>query len=98
MPLVCADAESGVIMAQWSRHGAELDPVGGLGALAETGDREVGARIKALRAEREWSARELAERCTLAGAGALSRTAISKLETGNRHLKAEEARVLAEIF
>lgn len=71
----------------------------GVRALAETGDRGVGARIRALRTERGWSARELAERCAAAGMDVISRSAVSKLETGQRkHLKAEEARVLAEIF
>lgn len=72
---------------------------GGVRALTETGDRGVGARVRALRNERDWSARELAERCAAAGMDVLSRSAISKLETGQRkHLKDEEVRILAEIF
>jgi transcriptional regulator with XRE-family HTH domain len=86
------------MMAQRSRQGAELNPVGGLQALAKPGDLEVGSRIRVLRAEKGWSARELAERCLRGGISALSRSAISKLETGARDLKAEEAQVLAEIF
>ena len=58
----------------------------------------VGARIKALRAERRWSAQRLADEWERAGTDGLRRSVISKLETGHRPLKADEAVQLAQIF
>jgi transcriptional regulator with XRE-family HTH domain len=86
------------MMAQWSNLGAEVDPSGGPRTLANGEDLAVGARIRALRAERGWSAHELAEEWKRASVDALDRSQISKLETGRRKLSAEEAVWLARIF
>jgi transcriptional regulator with XRE-family HTH domain len=98
LELGCADTESGVMMAQWNNAGAEVDPSGGPRTLANVEDLAVGARIRALRGERGWSAHELAEEWKRASADALDRSQISKLETGRRKLSAEEAVWLARIF
>jgi transcriptional regulator with XRE-family HTH domain len=66
--------------------------------LADAEDLAVGARIKALRVQQRWSALRLAEECERAGMTSLSRSVISKLETGRRKLKADEAVRLAGIF
>ena len=58
----------------------------------------MGARIKTLRAQRRWSAQRLADEWKRAGMEGLQRSAISKLETGARELKADEAVQLAQIF
>ncbi len=85
-------------MAQWSCHGAELEPAEGARTLADEEDLAIGALIKALRAERGWSAQKLADECERVGMKGLNRSAISKLETGARNLKADEAVQLAQVF
>jgi len=66
--------------------------------LADAEDLAVGARIKELRTQLRWSARMLANEWERAGSEGLQRSAISKLETGARKLKADEAVELAQIF
>lgn len=55
-------------------------------------------RVRQLRQERGWSARELAEECDRAGAGSLTRSAIAKIESGTRKLQVEEVPVLARVL
>ncbi|MBO2455806.1 tetratricopeptide repeat protein [Actinomadura barringtoniae] len=61
--------------------------------------RRVADRVRSLRAERSWSARELAEACIRAGAPSLTRSTIAKIESGTRKsVTAEEIAVLAQVF
>lgn len=66
--------------------------------MTDAEDLAVGARIKALRAKRRWSARQLAEEWERVGSDTPDRSAVSKLENGTRKLKADEAVRLAQIF
>jgi transcriptional regulator with XRE-family HTH domain len=89
------------MMAEWSGLGAELDPSGELQALANADDAEdlaVGARIRALRDERRWSAQRLADEWQRMSGSGPDRSVISKLERGGRKLAAEEAVWLARVF
>jgi transcriptional regulator with XRE-family HTH domain len=86
------------MMAKWSRHGAVLEPTGGLWALVELWGLKVGERIRALREERGWSAQKLANECERAGAASLSRSAIAKIEANQRRLRTDEAVTLARIL
>jgi tetratricopeptide (TPR) repeat protein/transcriptional regulator with XRE-family HTH domain len=61
--------------------------------------RHVADNVRVLRAQRRWSARQLAERCAQAGSGSLTRGAIAKIESGGRkHVTADELAVLAEVL
>jgi transcriptional regulator with XRE-family HTH domain len=55
----------------------------------------VALRLRALRARRGWSARELAEACARDGVSSLTRVAIAKIETGHRGVSVHEVAVLA---
>ena len=55
-------------------------------------------RIRRLRDERGWSARELAERCAELGMPSLTRGTIAKIESYRRGLEMEEAAVIAAAF
>lgn len=58
--------------------------------------KRVSERVRALRSQRQWSARELAEACANEGMPSLSRGAIAKIETGARKsVTADEIAVLA---
>ena len=57
---------------------------------------QVSDRIRVLRAERRWSARDLAEACAREGMPSLTRSTIAKIEAGSRKsVTAEEIAVLA---
>ena len=59
----------------------------------------VAERIRLLRAERRWSARQLAEACARAGMGSLTRSTIAKIESGVRKsVTADEIAVLAQVL
>jgi transcriptional regulator with XRE-family HTH domain len=45
---------------------------------------QVADRIRSLRVERRWSARQLAEECSRAGMSSLTRSTIAKIESGVR--------------
>ncbi|HLY66602.1 MAG TPA: helix-turn-helix transcriptional regulator, partial [Chloroflexota bacterium] len=61
--------------------------------------RHVADNIRALRAKRRWSARQLAERCAQAGSGSLTRGTIAKIESGGRkYVTADELAVLAKVL
>jgi transcriptional regulator with XRE-family HTH domain len=55
-------------------------------------------RVRALRIEREWPARRLAEECDRAGMSSLNRSTIAKIESGARRITADEIAVLARVF
>lgn len=57
-----------------------------------------GDRIRALRDEWGWSARQLAEACLAAGSASLTRGTIAKIESGGRRLHTGDAVVLAGVF
>ena len=60
---------------------------------------QIAARIRMLRLERRWSARELADECARAGVSSLSRATIAKIESGLRKsLRPEELAVLALVL
>jgi transcriptional regulator with XRE-family HTH domain len=86
-------------MARSSQAGTVLDrvsdPLGEPLPMAELEKPSVGERIEELRLTRGWTRQELAEECARAGGANLDRTVIWKLENGKRHLKAEEAAILA---
>ena len=87
------------MMAQRSRRGAVLEPAEEMrGALADLGGRKVGERIKALRAQRQWSAQALADACGRLGGYTLTRSTIAKIEADLRRLQADEAVTLARAF
>jgi transcriptional regulator with XRE-family HTH domain len=89
-------------MSQWKHHVAVLDPVQirteRLWALADLGELGVGERIRTLREGADWTAKQLADECELAGAPSLTRSAIAKVEAGLRRLRPEEAITLARLF
>jgi len=59
----------------------------------------VADHIRDLRAQRRWSARQLAEECVRAGVKSLTRGTIAKIESGVRkHVTAEELAVLAQVL
>ena len=58
----------------------------------------VGDRIRALRDQLGWSARELAEACLAAGSTSLTRGTIAKIESGGRRLHTGDAVTLARVF
>ena len=61
--------------------------------------RHVADSVRSLRAERGWSARQLAEECDRAGGTSLTRGTIAKIESGGRkHVTAEELAVLAQVL
>jgi tetratricopeptide (TPR) repeat protein/transcriptional regulator with XRE-family HTH domain len=60
---------------------------------------QIADRIRLLRLERRWSARELADECARAGVSSLSRATIAKIETGLRKsLRPDEVAVLARVL
>src|ERR1700722_6842936 len=97
----CMATEGGVRMSQWKHHVAVLDPVQiraeRLWALADLGELGVGERIRTLRESADWTAKQLADECELAGAPSLTRSAIAKVEAGLRRLRPEEAITLARV-
>lgn len=61
-----------------------------------TATKQLAERVKRLRGRRRWSARQLAEVCTAAGAASLTRSTIAKIESGVRHsVTADEVAALA---
>jgi transcriptional regulator with XRE-family HTH domain len=76
---------------------AVSDELEGSGTVAESRS-PVAKRLRTLRAERGWSARQLAEACELEGAGSLTRSAIAKIEADLRRIADDEAAVLARIL
>jgi transcriptional regulator with XRE-family HTH domain len=59
----------------------------------------VADRVRLLRAQKRWSARQLAEACARAGARSLTRSTIAKIESGVRKsVTADEIAVLAQVF
>jgi len=59
----------------------------------------VADRVKRLRTERGWSARDLAEECARAGLSELTRSTIAKIESGVRKsVTADEITVLARVL
>jgi transcriptional regulator with XRE-family HTH domain len=61
--------------------------------------RQVADNVRALRALRRWSARQLAEKCISAGAPSLTRGTIAKIESGSRKsVTADELAVLAHVL
>jgi transcriptional regulator with XRE-family HTH domain len=89
-------------MSLRKHQGAVLDPAQNITerllALADLGELSVGERIKALREERDWTAKRLADECARAGAPSLTRSALAKVESGLRRLRPEEAITLARLF
>jgi transcriptional regulator with XRE-family HTH domain len=83
------------MMAQPGRRSAVLESAGETWAVADVDGRKVGERIKALRAQRRWSAQALANECSRLGAYTLTRSTISKVEADLRRLQADEAVTLA---
>ena len=66
---------------------------------APTVDSRVAERIRRLRHERSWSARDLAEACERMGQPSLSRGTIAKIESGVRKsVTADEVACLARVF
>src|SRR2546429_4451076 len=60
---------------------------------------QIADRIRMLRLERRWSARELAEACDRQGVHSLSRATIAKIESGLRKsLRDDEVAALATVF
>jgi transcriptional regulator with XRE-family HTH domain len=75
---------------------SEMLPGPALSPAEDTVTRRVSERVRTLRAERRWSARELAEACAREGMPSLNRSAISKIESGARKgITADEIAVLA---
>lgn len=65
-------------------------------ALRTKMTRRVSERVRALRSQRQWSARELAEVCAREGMPSLNRSTIAKIESGARKwVTADEIAVLA---
>ena len=60
-------------------------------------DRMIAARLRELRTERGWSARELSERCADLGRP-IARDVLSKIETNARRARVDEVAVLAAAF
>ena len=61
--------------------------------------RYVADSVRRLRAQRRWSARQLAEHCARAGASSLTRGTIAKIESSRRkHVTADELAVLAQVL
>jgi len=61
--------------------------------------RQVADSVRRLRAQRRWSARQLAEQCVRAGATSLTRGTIAKIESSRRkHVTAGELAVLAQVL
>jgi transcriptional regulator with XRE-family HTH domain len=61
--------------------------------------RQVADHVRSLRAQRRWSARQLAEECARAGATSLTRGTIAKIESGGRkYVTADELAVLARVL
>lgn len=61
--------------------------------------RQVADQVRRLRAERGWSARQLAEECIRAGATSLTRSTLAKIESGDRKsITADELAVLALVL
>jgi len=59
----------------------------------------VADRMRLLRAQKRWSARQLAEACAQAGMKTLTRSAIAKIESGVRKsITADEIAVLAQVL
>src|SRR4051812_5822750 len=59
----------------------------------------VAVHVKTLREQRGWSARELSEACSRAGAPTLTRSTIAKIESGvRRTVTVEELTGLARAF
>ena len=65
--------------------------------MAELG-RLAAQRVRQLRLNRGWSARELAEACARQGASSLTRSTIAKIESGGRRLTVGEAAILAQVL
>lgn len=85
-------------MARGDSRSAVRERAGRLSVLADHESLDIGKRIKALREARGWSARALAEACTREGQRGLSRSAIAKIEVGQRRVQADEALALARVF
>ena len=60
-------------------------------------DQLVGARVRRLRLERGWTQEQLAARLQIAGCD-VTRSALAKLEVGQRHFYSQELKALHEIF
>jgi transcriptional regulator with XRE-family HTH domain len=68
--------------------------MGGYEGVAVMG-RLAARRMHTLRKERGWSAQQLADECSRAGMGSLTRSTIAKIESGVRRVTADEVTVLA---
>ena len=55
-------------------------------------------RLRMLRLGEGWTAEKLSQEYAKAGAGALTRTTIAKIEGGNRQIKADELEAVARVF
>lgn len=62
-----------------------------------TYDRQVGARIRTLREAQELTQEQLAARLRVRGCN-ITRSALAKIEAGQRHLYAREIKLLHEIL
>jgi len=61
--------------------------------------RQIADRVRDLRSQRRWSARQLAEECDRAGSKSLTRGTIAKIESGVRkYVTADELAVLAQVL
>jgi DNA-binding SARP family transcriptional activator/tetratricopeptide (TPR) repeat protein/DNA-binding Xre family transcriptional regulator len=65
----------------------------------DTVTRRIADRLRVLRSQRGWSARQLADECARAGGGTLTRGTIAKIESGGRkYVTADELIVLARVL
>ena len=81
------------------RVGRPLDSGRSQADAAPRADRQVAYRIRQLRRERGWSARDLAEACERMGQRSLTRGTIAKIESGVRKsVTADEVACLARVF
>ena len=60
-------------------------------------DRLVGGNVRRLRRQRRWSQEQLAARLQLHGCD-MTRSALAKIEVGQRHVYADEIYLLRKIF
>lgn len=60
-------------------------------------DKKLGANIRLLREQRGWTQEQLAAKLQTAGTD-ITRSALAKIEVGQRHLYSFELKALREIF
>src|ERR1022692_3780589 len=91
----CSDSEH---MARTTIGRTDRQPRGAL-VTSASATRQIADNVRGLRAQRRWSARQLAEEGARAGSRSLTRGSIAKIESGVRkYVTADELAILAQVL